>query len=45
VERGAGRVAQVAGGRGFTLDAAVSEVGSGVNGDRAELRKILADPR
>jgi putative resolvase len=41
----AGRVAEVAGERGITLDATVTEVGSGVNGDRAELWKILADPR
>jgi predicted site-specific integrase-resolvase len=45
VERQAGRVAEEAGKRGITLDATVTEVGSGVNGDRAELRKILADPR
>ena len=45
MERGAGRVAEEAGKRGITLDATVTEVGSGVNGDRAELRKILADPR
>jgi putative resolvase len=34
-----------AGERGITLDATVTEVGSGVNGDRATLRKILADPQ
>jgi len=34
-----------AGDRGITLDATVTEVGSGVTGDRATLRKILADPR
>jgi putative resolvase len=45
VERGAGRVAGEAGGRGITLDATVSEVGSGVNGNRVTLRKILADPQ
>jgi putative resolvase len=45
VERQAGRVAQEAGGRGITLDATVSEVGSGLNGNRATLRKILADPQ
>jgi putative resolvase len=45
VGRRAGRVAEEAGGRGFTLDATVTGVGSGVNGDRATLRKILADPR
>jgi putative resolvase len=44
VERQAGRVAQEAGKRGITLDAMVTEVGSGVTGDRATLRKILADP-
>src|SRR3979490_673 len=40
VKRGAGRVAQEAGDRGIMLDAAVTVVGSGVTGDRAELRKI-----
>ena len=45
VGRQAGRVAQEAGGRGFTLDAAVTVVGSGVTGNRATLRKILADPQ
>ena len=45
VERQAGRVAQEAGERGITLDATVTEVGSGVNGDRAGQRKVLADPR
>jgi ABC-type cobalamin/Fe3+-siderophores transport system ATPase subunit len=45
VERQAGRVAQEAGKRGITLDATVTEVGSGVTGNRAKLRKILADPR
>jgi putative resolvase len=45
VERQAGRVAEEAGKRGITLDATVTEVGSGVNGNRATLRKILADPQ
>ena len=45
VERGAGRVAGEAGERGITLDATVTGVGSGVTGDRARLRKVLADPR
>ena len=45
VERQAGRVAQEAGNRGFTRDATVTGVGSGVTGDRATLRKILADPQ
>jgi putative resolvase len=44
-ERQAGRVAEGAGERGITLDATVSEVGSGVDGDRAKLRRILADPQ
>jgi putative resolvase len=34
-----------AGDRGITLDATVTEVGSGVTGDRATLGKVLADPR
>jgi putative resolvase len=44
VGRQAGRVAQEAGKR-ITLDATVTGVGSGVNGNRATLRKVLADPR
>jgi putative resolvase len=44
VERQAGRVAEEAGERGITLDATVTEVGSGLDGDRAKLRKVLADP-
>jgi putative resolvase len=45
LERQAGRVAEEAGKRGITLDATVTEVGSGVTGNRAKLRKILADPQ
>ena len=45
VERQAGRVDEEAGNRGITLDATVTVVGSGVSGDRAGLRKVLADPR
>jgi putative resolvase len=45
VERQAGRVAEEAGGRGITLDAAVTVVGSGVTGNRVTLRKVLADPQ
>jgi putative resolvase len=45
VERQAGRVAEEAGERGITLDATVTEVGSGLDGNRAKLRKILADPQ
>jgi putative resolvase len=44
VGRQAGRVAQEAGKR-ITLDATVTGVGSGVNGNRATLRKVLADPQ
>jgi putative resolvase len=44
VERQAGRVDEEAGNRGITLDATVTGVGSGVTGDRATLRKVLADP-
>nr|WP_207954375.1 IS607 family transposase [Saccharopolyspora elongata] len=42
--RQAGRVAQVCTQRGITLDATVTEVGSGLNGHRSKLRKVLADP-
>src|ERR1700730_13969726 len=45
VERQAGRGAPADGERGITLDATVTGVGSGVDGNRATLRKILADPR
>jgi putative resolvase len=45
LERQAGRVAEEAGKRGITLDATVTEVGSGLDGNRAKLRKILADPQ
>jgi putative resolvase len=42
LERQAGRVAGEAGERGITLVATVIEVGSGVDGDRVKLWKILA---
>jgi putative resolvase len=45
LERQAGRVAEGAGERGITLDATVTEVGSGVDGNRVGLGRILADPR
>jgi putative resolvase len=45
LERQAGRVAQECGRRGIVLDAVVTEIGSGVNGNRVELRKLLADPQ
>ena len=41
----AGRVAEEAGRRGITLDATVTGVGSGANGDRVTLWKTLADPQ
>src|SRR3981189_454579 len=45
VGRQAGRGAEEAGNRGFTRDATVTGVGSGVTGNRATLGKILADPQ
>ena len=44
LDRQAGRVATECGQRGITLDATVTEVGSGVNGTRPKLRKLLSDP-
>ena len=44
LERQAGRVAQTCGQRGLSLDATITEVGSGLNGHRVKLRKLLADP-
>jgi len=44
LERQAGRVAEECGTRGITLAATVAEVGSGLNGNRVKLRKLLADP-
>jgi putative resolvase len=44
LERQAGRVAEECGRRGITLDATVTEVGSGLNGNRVRLRKLLSDP-
>ncbi len=44
LERQAGRVAEECGRRGMTLDATITEVGSGLNGDRVRLRKLLSDP-
>jgi putative resolvase len=43
LERQAGRVAEECGKRGITLDATVTEVGSGLNGHRVKLRELLAD--
>lgn len=44
VERQAGRVAEECGRRGIVLAAMVTEIGSGLNGNRVKLRKLLADP-
>jgi putative resolvase len=44
LERQAGRVAEECGTRGITLAATVTEIGSGLNGNRVKLRKLLADP-
>jgi putative resolvase len=44
LERQAGRVAQECSQRGIGLDATVTEIGSGLNGHRIKLRKLLSDP-
>jgi len=44
LERQAGRVAEECGRRGISLDATITEVGSGLNGNRVRLRKLLSDP-
>lgn len=44
LHRQAGRVAEECGKRGISLDATVTEVGSGLNGRRGKLAKLLADP-
>jgi putative resolvase len=44
LERQAGRVAEECGKRGITLDATITEIGSGLNGRRVKVRKLLADP-
>jgi putative resolvase len=44
LERQAGRVAEECGTRGITLAATVTEIGSGLDGDRVKLRKLLSDP-
>ena len=44
LDRQAGRVAQECARRGISLDSTVTEVGSGLNGNRPKLRKLLADP-
>jgi putative resolvase len=44
LERQAGRVVAEATRRGMTVSRVVSEIGSGLNGNRAKLHKLLADP-
>lgn len=44
LDRQAGRVAQECATRGITLDSTVTEVGSGLNGNRPKLHRLLSDP-
>ncbi|MER7008078.1 IS607 family transposase, partial [Dactylosporangium sp. NPDC000555] len=44
LERQAGRVVTAATARGLTVAEVVSEVGSGLNGNRPKLAKLLRDP-
>lgn len=44
LDRQAGRVATECGQRGIRLDATVTEVGSGLHGNRPKLRRLLSDP-
>ncbi|PRW63726.1 IS607 family transposase [Actinopolyspora mortivallis] len=44
LDRQAGRVAQECARRGLALDSTVTEIGSGLNGNRQKLRKLLATP-
>jgi putative resolvase len=44
LDRQAGRVAQECTRRGLTLDSTITEIGSGLNGNRPKLRKLLSDP-
>ncbi|WP_445184986.1 IS607 family transposase [Pseudonocardia sp. Cha107L01] len=44
LERQAGRVLVESSKRGLSIDRTVTEIGSGLNGRRAKLRKLLADP-
>lgn len=45
LERQAGRVLTMCSERGIRIDRTVTEIGSGLNGRRTELRKVLADPK
>jgi putative resolvase len=44
LERQAGRVLTACSERGIRIDRTVTEIGSGLNGRRTKLRKLLADP-
>lgn len=45
LERQAGRVLTGATERGLSIDRTITEIGSGLNGRRTKLRKLLADPK
>ena len=45
LERQAGRVLTGASERGIRIDRTVTEIGSGLNGRRTKLRKLLGDPK
>lgn len=45
LERQAGRVLVESSKRGLSIDRTVTEIGSGLNGRRTKLRKLLADPK
>jgi putative resolvase len=45
LERQAGRVLTMCSERGVRIDRAVTEIGSGLNGRRTKLRKLLGDPK
>lgn len=45
LERQAGRVLTGASERGLRIDRTVTEIGSGLNGRRTKLRKLLGDPK
>lgn len=45
LERQAGRVLTGATERGLSIDRTITEIGSGLNGRRTKLRKLLSDPK
>ncbi len=45
LERQAGRVLTMCSERSIRIDRTVTEIGSGLNGRRSKLRKLLADPK